>query len=281
MIRLLKLQKSTFCLGLCLLLVYSVNCQTAEQMSARLTGLGLTALNNKFKALSFATQTIFINNFYATNNDILNVLKDPNKTAFISWKYWAEGVTEVMGKDGKMVKVDHLPGAPTATLTFDRFYYRTEDPSRIAHSEMGEFPLPSKPHLSLAPTKMNGGGHGQKNLDYLVALGWAFTITKTYPNGVRIGYIANHATDNKKGAPDSAGIPQSGQSWFPSSWTATDIQAAGNSILNKNRAAWDAIPADTTGTISGMYKGVKVILLKTSKQRYTDDIGSIYPDVNQ
>lgn len=251
-------------------------------MSARLTSLGgLNALNNKFKALSFASQTIFINNFYATDKTILQILSDPNRNAFTNWKYWVEGVTEVMGKDGKMVKVEHLPGAPTATMTFDRYYYRTEDPSRIAHSEIGEFPLPPKPQLSLEPSSMESGGHGQKNLDYLAALGWDFKITKTWPNGVRIGYIAKHSTPSKRGVLDSAGIPQSGQSWFPPSWTATDIQAAGNFVLNNNRVAWAAIPRGTAGTISSIYRGIKVILLKTYDKSYTDDIGSIYPDVNQ
>jgi hypothetical protein len=126
---------------------------------------------------------------------------------------------------------------------------------------------------------MISGGHGQKNLDYLAALGWVVNIVKIWPNGVRAGNIPKHTAKSKNGTPDSSGIPQSGQSWFPSSWNATDIQAAGAFVLSNNRAAWTSLA--TGGMISDRYKGVKVILLKTTGSGYTDDIGSIFPDVNQ
>jgi hypothetical protein len=237
-------------------------------MSARLTSLGLSTLNNRFKALSFASQTKFINNFYSTDNTILSAVNNSGKPTFQNWKNWAEGLTGVQ-----------LAGAPTATFTFTRYYYGTADPSRVAHSEMGEFPLPSNPHTSLAPGYMDSGGHGQKNLDYLAALGWTVNIVRTWPNGVRVGNIPKHRIEAKKGTPDASGIPQSGQSWFPSTWTAADIQAAGNFVLTNNRAAWTSLA--TGGTISDNYRGVKVILLKTTGKGYTDEVGSIFPDINQ
>jgi hypothetical protein len=242
-------------------------------MSTRLIALGHTTLNNRFNALSFSSQTIFINNFYSTDPSILVVLNKYNKPAFENWKNWAEG------KEG--IDIIKVSGAPTATLTFTRYYYKTADPSRIAHSEIGEFTLPPNPQASLEPRSMESGGHGQRNLDYLAALGWTVNIVKTYPNGVRIGHIPKHTDPKKNGKPDESGIPQNGQTWFPSTWTPADIQAAGSWVLSTNRVAWDAILYPLTGTISAKYKGVKVMLLKTQRKGYTDDIGSIFPDVNQ
>jgi Bacterial EndoU nuclease len=251
-----------------LFIIQSVTGQTAADMSARLTGLSLGTLNNRFKSLSFASQTKFINNFYSTDNTILSALNNSGKPTFQNWKNWAEGLAGTQ-----------LSGAPTATSTFTRYHYGTADPSRVAHSEIGEFPLPSNPHLSLEPASMLSGGHGQRNLDYLAALGWTVTIVKIWPNGVRVGSVAKHAVDSKSGKLDSSGNPQNGQSWFPVTWTTTDIQAAGIFVIANNRLLWTSTA--NGGMVSDRYRGVKVILQKTTSKGYTDEVGSIFPDVNQ
>jgi hypothetical protein len=239
-------------------------------MSTRLIALGFPTLNNRFKALSPATQTKFINNFYSTNTTIFSVLNNSGKPTFQNWKNWAEGLSGTK-----------LAGAPTATLTFNCYYYRTDDLSRVDHAEIGEFTFPNNPHLSLEPSLMESGGHGQKNLDYLAALGWAVNIVKTYPNGVRVGNIPNHSEPTKNGTL-LGGVPQSGQSWFPASWTAKEIRDAGNFVFSSNKTAFAAL--SNAQTISGKYFGVKVMILKTVQTngpKYINDIGSIFPDVNQ
>ena len=59
---------------------------------------------------------------------------------------------------------------------------------------------------------MTGGGHSQSNIKRLDDKGIAYSVTKTYKNGVRIGGVENHTTPNKR-------LSQSGQAWFPASWT--------------------------------------------------------------
>ncbi|MEN9611660.1 MAG: hypothetical protein RLZZ628_2474 [Bacteroidota bacterium] len=237
-------------------------------MSTRLTAFGNNTLKNRFNALTSTSQTKFIDNFYSTDKSILNALDNSAKPTFQNWKNWAEGLTGTK-----------LAGAPTATSTVQRYYYYTTDLSRVDHSDIGEFPLPKNPHLSLEPAVMESGGHGQRNLDYLAAMGWDFKIIKTWANGVRVGYILRHSDPSKNGTLNASGIPQSGQSWFPASWTTKDIQSAGNFVFTSNKAAFTALP--NGGMISGKYFGVKVIIQKTLDQAYLNDIGSIFPDVNQ
>jgi hypothetical protein len=62
-------------------------------------------------------------------------------------------------------------------------------------------------------------------------------------------------------------------------WVTKDIEDAKNFVLNSKRAAFTALASG--GQVFDTYKGVKVILLKTTGQGYTDDIGTVFPDMNQ
>jgi hypothetical protein len=50
-------------------------------------------------------------------------------------------------------------------------------------------------------------------------------------------------------------------------------------VLNSKRTDFKNL-ADG-GKVFDIYKGVKVILLKTAGKGYADDIGSVFPDINQ
>ena len=93
--------------------------------------------------------------------------------------------------------------------------------------------------------------------------GIEYHIVKTYPNGVRVGYIPNHKDRRKQSGTN--------QSWFPRSWTSKDIKRAGEHVANlksnKSRSVKDGQP------IFGMWKGVRVGVIRTK-----GIIGTIFPD---
>lgn len=98
---------------------------------------------------------------------------------------------------------------------------------------------------------MKGGGHGQKNIEFLEANGIDYNIVKEYPNGVRIGNVPGH-----KSKPKRTGTRQS---WFPESWTSKDISDAGKYVSSLP----DYAKAVDGQGVFGMYKGVKVGVIKT------------------
>jgi hypothetical protein len=106
---------------------------------------------------------------------------------------------------------------------------------------------------------MKSGGHGQENIDYLNALNRNYNIEHTFGNGVRTGNVPTHAEAFKQ-----TGV---GQSWFPSPWTKTDIDNAGNFVINNNRAAYLAASDGTP--VFGVYNGVKVGVIKTGGKHAT------------
>ena len=71
---------------------------------------------------------------------------------------------------------------------------------------------------------MKGGGHGQKNIDYLKENGFKVNILKIYSNGVRIGNVPKHKSPSKKNG--------TGQSWFPKKWTEKDISNVASKIAS-------------------------------------------------
>lgn len=112
--------------------------------------------------------------------------------------------------------------------------------------------------------RLNNGGHGQKGLELLDKYGIKYNIVKTYPNGVRAGNIPNHMQRSKR--------KETGQSWFPRSWTEKDIRRAGEHVagLKYNRGVADGI------RIYGVYKGVRVGVIKTYGK-----IATVFPDSDQ
>ena len=94
--------------------------------------------------------------------------------------------------------------------------------------------------------------------------GIEYHIVKTYPNGVRVGYVPDHKDKKKR-----SGI---GQAWFPKDWTSRDIRHAGEHVvgLKGNRKVKDG------DTIWGMWKGVRIGVKRTNGK-----IATIFPDCHQ
>ncbi|MBO5174257.1 MAG: EndoU domain-containing protein [Eubacterium sp.] len=130
----------------------------------------------------------------------------------------------------------------------------------VVHSNEGDYTKASKNRL----IRLKRGGHGQAGMMELAKYGIEYHVVKTYPNGVRVGYIPNHKEKRKR-----TGMQQT---WFPKSWTSKDIKHAGEHVVNlkANRHVPDG------KRIYGMWKGVRVGVIKTHGQ-----IGTIFPDANQ
>lgn len=111
---------------------------------------------------------------------------------------------------------------------------------------------------------MTNGGHGQRGIELLKKYGIKYNIVKTYPNGVRVGNIPNHKIKKKR-----SGISQS---WFPTNWNRKDVKHAAEHVagLKKNRHKADGYK------MSGLYKGVRVVVVKTKGK-----IATIFPDSTQ
>ena len=112
--------------------------------------------------------------------------------------------------------------------------------------------------------RLTNGGHGQRGIELLKKYGIKYNIVKTYPNGVRVGNIPNHKIKKKR-----RGISQS---WFPTNWNRKDVKHAAEHVagLKKNRHKADGYK------MSGMYKGVRVVVVKTKGK-----IATIFPDSTQ
>ena len=128
----------------------------------------------------------------------------------------------------------------------------------IVHSNEGKYVRGSKGF------RLASGGHGQTGMNELKKYGIEYHIVKTYPNGVRVGYIPNHQDKRKKNGMN--------QAWFPKDWTSKDIKHAGEHVaaLKGNRHVKDGIK------IWGMWKGVRVGVIRTYGK-----IATIFPDSNQ
>ena len=112
--------------------------------------------------------------------------------------------------------------------------------------------------------RLKSGGHGQKGMLLLDKYGIEYNIVKTYPNGVRVGNVPDHKDGRKR--------TETGQSWFPASWSPKDIRRAGEHVagLKGNRHVPD-------GQISyGMYKGVRVGIIRRHGK-----IATVFPDTVQ
>lgn len=148
--------------------------------------------------------------------------------------------------------------------------------SAAKHSTVGDFSNlanPKKPAGGRNGGNMTGGGHSQANLDELSNRGIAYSIEKTYDNGVRIGGVANHTAQEKR-------LGQSGQSWFPDSWDSDKIAVAGTYTANRPAVTEELKNAD--GEIIGYrkfqkYDGVTVGIFEDAEH----NIDTVFPDAAQ
>lgn len=146
----------------------------------------------------------------------------------------------------------------------------------VKHSTVGEFSNlsnPKKPAGGRNGGNMKGGGHSQANLDELSQRGIAYSIEKTYDNGVRIGGVANHTSSEKR-------LGSSGQSWFPESWDSEKISAAGTYTANKPAITEEL--HDDNGNLIGYrkfqrYDNVTVGIFEDAEH----NIDTIFPDAEQ
>ena len=131
----------------------------------------------------------------------------------------------------------------------------------LVHSSEGKFNNVSKNGRKI---RLVSGGHGQAGMNILDKYHIEYNVTKTYPNGVRIGNIPSHK--NKKKAFEN------GQVWFPKSWSNKDIKHAGEHVasLKNNNHASDG------KAVYGMWKGVRVGVIRTNGK-----IATVFPDIKQ
>ena len=91
--------------------------------------------------------------------------------------------------------------------------------SAIVHSSKGEY----------VNNRLKSGGHGQEALNYMSDHGITYNITKTYPNGVRIGNVPQHKNAIKRSG--------NNQSWFPKDWNRDKIKKAGQVVAKGKKYA--------------------------------------------
>ena len=132
----------------------------------------------------------------------------------------------------------------------------------VVHSNEGGYTKPQKGNR----IRLKSGGHGQTGMNELDKYGIRYKVQKTYPNGVRVGYVLDHTNKAKR--------KSMGQSWFPKDWTSKDIKRAGEHVSNlkhnKGASVKDGQP------IYGMWKGVRVGVIRTK-----GIIATIFPDSEQ
>lgn len=131
----------------------------------------------------------------------------------------------------------------------------------IIHSIEGEYTHEPK---TGRPLRLKNGGHGQAAMNLMDAIGIEYHVVKTWPNGVRIGYVPNHKMKWKRRGTN--------QAWFPRGWSTMDIVKAGEHIvsLKTNQGTADG------ETMWGTYKGVHVGVKRTNGR-----ISTIFPDIDQ
>ncbi len=130
----------------------------------------------------------------------------------------------------------------------------------VVHSNEGAYTKPQKGnHI-----RLKNGGHGQTGMNELDKYGIRYKVEKTYPNGVRVGYVLDHTNKAKR--------QSMGQTWFPKEWTSRDIKHAGEHVANLkgNRHVKDG------EKVYGMWKGVRVGVIRTR-----GIIATIFPDYKQ
>ena len=146
----------------------------------------------------------------------------------------------------------------------------------VKHSTVGNFSNLKNPKLPAGGRNggnMTGGGHSQANLDELSQRGIAYSIEKTYDNGVRIGGVAGHNEPAKR-------VGKSGQTWFPENWGTETVAAAGTYTANKPGITEEL--HDKNGNLVGYrkfqkYENVTVGVIEDAEHV----VGTVFPDVIQ
>jgi len=170
-----------------------------------------------------------------------------------------------LGEDKKKLRDDELEHSDLEKNNEDKEAVNTNQlqisDSALNHADTGDFTINPKTN---EVSRMKGGGHGQRNIEFLNQNNIQYNIVKEYSNGVRIGNVPNHKTKFKRTG--------TGQAWFPEGWAIDKIRKAGNYVANlaENINAPDGV------AIFGNYDGVKVGIIKTN-----GEIGTIFPDINQ
>lgn len=77
----------------------------------------------------------------------------------------------------------------------------------VVHSNEGAYTKPQKDnHI-----RLKSGGHGQTGFKELDKYGIEYHIVKTYPNGVRVGYVPDHKAPKSEVAKIKHGFLLAGQ----------------------------------------------------------------------
>lgn len=133
------------------------------------------------------------------------------------------------------------------------------DDDVLEHSSGGTFIDASKQY----PTgRMSGGGHAQKAMENCDAKGIAYSVEKTFSNGVRIGNVPTSKLKIKQSG--------NGQAWFPEDWDETKILIAGTAVAN------DGAPLVDGYHKTGVYEGVAVRILMDNGK-----VSTVCPDLDQ
>lgn len=134
----------------------------------------------------------------------------------------------------------------------------------LVHSNEGTFMNVNSSNFKKSPFRLKNGGHGEDNIKLLNKYGIKYNIVKTYPNGVRVGSVDGHYDKRKR--------INNKQTWFPNSWTAKEIQRAGEHVasLKSNKHIKDG------QNMYGMWKGGKIGVKRTNGK-----ISTIFPDLKQ
>lgn len=118
----------------------------------------------------------------------------------------------------------------------------------IEHSSMGEYTRSGR---------LKSGGHGQEALDFMNKHGIKYNITRTYPNGVRVGNVPKHEQKRKRTGTN--------QSWFPNNWDRKTIKYAGQSVAKGKRLPDGKVK-------EGRHKNVDVGIIRTNGK-----VATIFP----
>lgn len=200
------------------------------------------------------------------NEDTINIdwMKAKSKAGQISYikgkKKWALVESGVVKND---IELENVKAKTLQELHEDGII--TVKSLVINHASKGEYKLQSKQYPK---GRLDKGGHSKRCMESLESKRIGYTVTKTYNNGVQIGYVDNHTSKYKNGAVDSK-HPNAdiGQSWFPESWDDDDILVAATYVANSGSSIVDGVKFDN-------YNGVRVgIFVETGGSPTT-----VFPD---
>lgn len=117
--------------------------------------------------------------------------------------------------------------------------------STLKHATVGDY---------TNTNRLAKGGHSQASMDYMDEKGITYHITKTYSNGVWIGYVDGHKSSLKDGRVTSSHPDADiGQAWFPKDWDEDNIRNAGTYVVNKGSGEGYVRFAEYNGVRVGIF----------------------------